>query len=108
MMANHATFDEPFIEAGAMKIFADGAFGGSTAALSQPYTDDPNNKGILIHTDKEMENLVKLARSHHEAVAVHMIGDVAVDQALNAVEQYPAPTGNRDRCRHASSLRESQ
>lgn len=108
MMANHATFDQPFIEAGAMKIFADGAFGGSTAALSQSYTDDANNKGILIHTDKEMENLVKLARSHHEAVAVHMIGDAAVDQVLNAVEKYPAPAGKRDRFIHASVLRESQ
>src|SRR5699024_5260222 len=78
------------------------------AALSQSYTDDPNNKGILIHTGKVMENLVKLDRSHHEAVAVHMIGDSAVDQVLNAVEKYPAPAGNRDRYIHASVLRESQ
>lgn len=106
MAAASATFDEPFIEPGAMKIFADGAFGGSTAALAEPYSDDPHNKGLLIHTDQEMENLVKLARDHNEAVAIHMIGDAAVQQALHAIEKHPAPTGKRDRFIHASVLSE--
>src|SRR5699024_6458209 len=65
-------------------------------------------KRILMKTDKEMENLVKLARSHHDAVGVHMIGDAAVGQVLNAVEKYPAPAGKRDRFIHASVLRGSQ
>src|SRR5699024_12876485 len=95
-------------DAGGLMRSADGAVSCSTAAVSQSYTDDPNNTGILIHKDTEMENLVKLARSHHDAVAVHMLGDAAVDQVLNAVEKYPAPAGKRDRFIHASVLRESQ
>lgn len=105
MIEANAEFDEPFIEPGAMKIFADGALGGSTAALSQPYDDQPNNKGLFIQTDEELEALVKRARKHHEVVAVHMIGDAAAEQVLNVIEKYPAPSGKRDRFIHCCVLR---
>ncbi|MCJ7841456.1 amidohydrolase [Lederbergia sp. NSJ-179] len=106
MMKANPTFDEPFIEAGAMKIFADGALGGSTAALSEPYADQRNNRGLLIHSDEELEELVKLARTYGEAVAVHMIGDAAIEQVLHIVEKYPAPKGKRDRFIHCCVLRD--
>ncbi|MGX9135282.1 amidohydrolase [Rummeliibacillus sp. JY-2-4R] len=98
-------FDEPFIEPGAMKIFADGALGGSTAALSKPYADNPENSGLLIQTDEELENLVKLARKYDDVIAVHMIGDAAAEQILNVIEKYPSPKGKRDRLIHGSVLR---
>lgn len=106
MMEANPTYDESFIEPGAMKIFLDGALGGSTAALSEPYADQPKNKGLFIHTDKELEDLVKLARKYNEAVAIHMIGDAAAEQALNVIEKHPVPTGKRDRFIHCSVLRE--
>ncbi|MGM9924895.1 MAG: amidohydrolase [Bacillus sp. (in: firmicutes)] len=99
-------FDEPFIEPGAMKIFADGALGGSTAALSEPYADQPDHKGLLIQTDEELEGMVKLARKHGEAVAVHMIGDAGAEQIMDIIEKYPAPNGKRDRLIHCCVLRE--
>jgi len=106
MMEDHVPFDEPFVEPGAMKIFTDGALGGSTAALSEPYSDNPNNKGLLIQTNQELEELVKLARHYHEAVAVHIIGDAGAEQILTLLEKYPAPSGKRDRLIHACVLRE--
>ncbi|TSI09677.1 amidohydrolase [Lysinibacillus sp. BW-2-10] len=106
MMQANIQFDEPFIEPGAMKIFADGALGGSTAALSLPYTDNPENHGLLIHTDGELERLVKLARKYDEAIAVHMIGDAGAEQILNVIEKYPVPHGKRDRLIHCCILRE--
>ncbi len=106
MMAANFEFDEPFIEPGAMKIFTDGSLGGFTAALSKPYTDNPETKGLLIHTDQELEDLVKLARKYDEAIAVHMIGDAGAEQILNIIEKHPAPNGKRDRLIHASVLRE--
>ncbi|MFJ7829491.1 amidohydrolase [Peribacillus sp. NPDC046944] len=106
MIEANAEFDEPYVEPGAMKIFADGALGGSTAALSQPYADQPNNKGLFIQTDEELETLVKLARKHNEVVAVHMIGDAATEQVLRVIEKYPAPSGKRDRFIHCCILRE--
>ncbi|MFJ8262165.1 amidohydrolase [Rummeliibacillus sp. NPDC094406] len=105
MMEANLMFDEPFIEPGAMKIFADGALGGSTAALSKPYADNRENSGLLIQTNEELENLVKLARKYDEVIAVHMIGDAGTEQVLNVIEKYPAPAGKRDRFIHVSVLR---
>ncbi|ULT54598.1 amidohydrolase [Neobacillus drentensis] len=106
MMKANAAFDEPFIEPGAMKIFVDGALGGHTAALSQPYADQPAKRGLFIHTDEELEALVKLARQHDEAVAIHMIGDAGAEQVLNTIEKYPVTNGKRDRLIHCCVLRE--
>ena len=106
MMKENAKFDEPFIEPGAMKIFADGALGASTAALSKPYSDQPDKKGLLIQTDEELEELVKTARRYGESVAVHIIGDAGAEQVLNVIEKYPVPNGKRDRLIHGCVLRE--
>jgi len=101
-----AEYTEPFIEPGAMKIFADGALGGSTAALTKPYADQPNNYGLLIHTDDRLEELVKLARKYGEPVAVHMIGDAGAEQVLTILEKYPLTNGKRDRLIHCCILSE--
>lgn len=106
MMQDGARFEEPYVEPGAMKIFADGSLGGSTAALSEPYEDNRENFGMLIHTDEKLEDYVKLARQYGEAIAVHLIGDAGVEQLLNVVEKYPAPEGKRDRFIHCCVLRE--
>ena len=106
MMKANVSFDEPFIEPGAMKIFVDGALGGATAALSQPYSDQPEKRGLFIYTDEELEALVKMARQYDEAVAVHMIGDAGAEQVLNAIEKYPLTNGKRDRLIHCCVLRE--
>ncbi|WP_301108120.1 amidohydrolase [Sporosarcina sp.] len=106
LMDDGTTYNEPWAEPGEMKFFIDGAFGGSTALLSEPYTDEPNNTGTTVLTDVEMEELVKLARSYGEAVAIHMIGDLAVEKALDVIEKYPAPAGKRDRFIHVCLLRD--
>lgn len=106
MMKANVPCNNPFIEAGAMKIFVDGALGSSTAALSAPYTDEPNNNGLLIHTNEQLKNVVKLARTYDEAVAIHVIGDAGVEQALDVIEEYPVQEGKRDRLIHCCVLRE--
>ncbi|MEG0471651.1 MAG: amidohydrolase [Solibacillus sp.] len=100
MMDAHIVGQEPFIELGAMKIYADGSLGGSTAALLAPYANDENSKGMLIHTDEQMEQLIQLARNHQEAVAIHMIGDAGVEQVLTLLEKNPVFPGKRDRLIH--------
>lgn len=105
MMKDKAQYIEPFIEPGPMKIFADGAFGGSTAALSSPYADNPDTSGLLIQTDEELARLVKMARDYKEAVAVHIIGDGAAEQVVGILEKYPVEPGKRDRLIHCSVLR---
>lgn len=44
----------PYVEFGAMKIFADGALGGRTALLKEPYQDDPSTNGVQVHDDETL------------------------------------------------------
>ncbi|RLQ97931.1 amidohydrolase [Falsibacillus albus] len=97
--------ESPYIEFGAMKIFADGALGGRTALLSHPYGDDPATNGVAIHTYEDLLGLVQKARSYGLPVAVHTIGDLAFELVLDAIESIPVPSGKRDRLIHAQILR---
>ena len=81
-----ASFNEeksPYLEFGAMKIFVDGALGGKTAALKESYEDDAENSGMLMHSKEQLEQFVQLARLYGNTVAVHAIGDLAIDLILD-------------------------
>ncbi|WP_088006334.1 amidohydrolase [Indiicoccus explosivorum] len=105
-MEQHAVYKEPFIDPGPMKIFADGALGGRTALLTTPYTDDPSASGVAIHSPDGLRELVAKARRYQEAVAIHVIGDLALEMALDALEAHPVPAGKRDRLIHTVVVRE--
>lgn len=94
-----------FIDFNAVKIFTDGALGGRTAYLSEPYADHPDTCGVAIHTQEQLTALVSLARSYRMPVAVHAIGDQALEETLTALEAHPPPSGKRDRIIHAQILR---
>lgn len=106
LMEDRAAYHEPWIDPGEMKFFIDGALGGKTALLSKPYADTPETSGITVLTDDEIEAQVKLARKYGEAIAVHVIGDAAVEKALDVIEKFPVPNGKRDRLIHVNVLRE--
>ncbi len=61
-------------------ILLDGSIGGSTAALSEPYCDDPSNNGKLYFSDKALFSLVKRAHLAELQMSFHAIGDRAVEQ----------------------------
>ena len=59
-------------------LFADGALGSRTAALLEPYTDDPGNRGAAYLTAPEItEHVVACTRAGIQA-GFHVIGDAAV------------------------------
>ncbi|MGN7401439.1 amidohydrolase [Cytobacillus praedii] len=101
----HFLSGNEWIEFGAMKIFSDGALGGRTALLSHPYADDPSTSGIAIFSQQQLDDLVKKAREYKLPVAIHAIGDLAFEMALNAIEKYPLTGEGRDRLIHAQILR---
>ena len=112
LLRHHDVFEQmqgeettPFIEFGAMKIFIDGSLGGRTALLSEDYTDLPGERGIEVHTPGKLENLVKMARSYKENIAVHVIGDQAVEKVLDLIEKFPVAEGKKDRLIHVNVLR---
>ncbi|AHN21672.1 amidohydrolase [Lysinibacillus varians] len=116
LLQHHSVFEEvallkeqstPYVEFGAMKIFVDGAFGGHTAALREPYCDDPDNYGILVHSTAQLEQYVQLARRYGQTVAVHAIGDLAIETILNVFAAYPPLEGQLDRLIHCSLVDEA-
>ena len=88
-----------------VKIYADGSLGARTAALREPYSDDPSNIGILRQTDEELQALVDRMDAMGFQVIVHAIGDRAIEQAIDALAAV-AGTKNpkRHRIEHASLL----
>ncbi len=70
-----------------IKAFLDGSLGARTAALSDPYSDDPDdpeNRGMLLYDPAELEEMVKGAEATGLQVSLHAVGDRAVGAALDA------------------------
>lgn len=72
---------------GPLKLFADGSLGGRTAALSAPYADAPHTSGIASFSQEELYELVHLAAENNLQVAIHAIGDQAIDMVINCYEK---------------------
>ena len=94
---------------GGVKIWADGSFGGGSAAFSEPYHDPPT-LGQLNHTQEELTALVK---KYHDAgfqLAIHANGDVGIETVLTAFEAAQAANprlDHRHRIEHAAMLDQS-
>ena len=88
-----------------VKLFADGSLGARTAALREPYSDEPGNLGLLRYSDEELAGLVGKADSSGVQVMIHAIGDRAVEQAVGALEAVTGGGNPRShRIEHASLL----
>jgi predicted amidohydrolase YtcJ len=74
---------------GPLKLFADGSLGGRTALLRAPYADDPTTSGITAIDRAALARLAKKADAAGIQVAVHAIGDGALDNVIAAYEGLP-------------------
>jgi predicted amidohydrolase YtcJ len=95
---------DPWLKIGALKAFLDGAMGSRTAAMLEPYSDDPSTSGILT---VDPEKLTAMAIQRDKAgfqLAFHAIGDranrIAMD-VFEAVAKANGPRNRRDRIEHA-------
>lgn len=71
---------------GAYKIFSDGSMGSRSAALREPYSDDPDTSGFVLFTQEEMNEKVYNGYVHGLQPAIHAIGDRALDMTLESIE----------------------
>jgi predicted amidohydrolase YtcJ len=78
---------DDYLRIGAVKIFADGSLGGRTAALEEPYSDDPSTSGILVTPPEVLKERVYAAHALGMQVAIHAIGDKATRVSLEAVSE---------------------
>ena len=70
-----------------LKLFTDGAFGAWSAAISDCYLGQPANKGMLIYEDKQLQQILIEGAQQKNAIAIHAIGDVAIEQTIDSIEQ---------------------
>lgn len=64
----------------------DGCFGACDAALHEPYTNDPENRGILYQSEEEVFEFARKANRAGLQIEMHAIGDAAVSRAVSAIE----------------------
>jgi hypothetical protein len=72
------------LHTGMLKAYLDGSVGGHTAALMEPYADDPRNTGLPRY---EVEKLNEMSKERVLAgfqLGFHAIGDKGVQMALDA------------------------
>jgi predicted amidohydrolase YtcJ len=103
-------FGDHHLRIGPVKLFADGSLIGRTAAVSRPFLADPrpDNCGITIWSQEELDELVWQAHAAGFQVATHAIGDRAIEMVLDAYERalarLPRPD-HRHRIEHGGVLR---
>jgi predicted amidohydrolase YtcJ len=76
----------PFYQIGPLKLISDGSLGGRTAFLLEDYKDAPGERGIAMFEQNELNELISIAHSSGMQVAVHAIGDGALEMCLDAIE----------------------
>lgn len=90
----------------AVKLLADGAMGSRGAALEQPYSDEPSQRGLLLLSPEELEAKASAFAERGFQVAVHAIGDRANSIALDILGRLERQRpGGRHRVEHAQLVK---
>ncbi|MGH9673835.1 MAG: amidohydrolase, partial [Bryobacteraceae bacterium] len=76
-----------------IKLVADGALGSRGAAMMEPYSDEPGNKGLAILSRADVERVARAAAGAGLQVNTHAIGDAGNRAVLDA---YAAALGGRN------------
>jgi predicted amidohydrolase YtcJ len=92
----------------AIKIQADGALGSRGAALLEPYSDEPKNRGLLTTPPDEIHAKALAASKAGFQTCIHAIGDRANREVLDIYERIyreaPVARNLRLRVEHAQIL----
>lgn len=94
-----------------VKVGVDGAMGSLTAALTEPYSNDPDNKGIVRVDESDLIEEIVECHKAGLRTCTHAIGDHAIDIALDAIDEaiktrfWP---DHRHRIEHAGYVRPDQ
>jgi len=79
-----------------VKLYSDGALGSRGAAMLVPYSDDIDNKGLLLTKPLELDKFVEDILAKNFQVNVHAIGDRGNRIVLDAIEKAYKKVGGRD------------
>ena len=78
---------DPMLHTGMLKGFMDGSLGSHTAAMLEPYSDDPTNSGLPRYEAAKLNDLTKERVLAGFQIGFHAIGDKGVQMALDAFSE---------------------
>ena len=81
--SSHPASDN-MLHTGMLKGFMDGSLGSKTAALLEPYSDDPKNSGLPQYEAAKLNAMTKERVLAGYQIGFHAIGDKGVQLALDA------------------------
>ncbi|HEY7033520.1 MAG TPA: amidohydrolase [Thermomicrobiales bacterium] len=103
-------FGDDRLRVGCLKVMSDGSLIGRTAAVSQPFLDDPNpnNLGLEMMPQTELDETIWRGHRAGWQVAIHAIGDRGIEMCLDGFERALTRQPRRDhrhRLEHCGILR---
>jgi predicted amidohydrolase YtcJ len=93
-------FGSSYLRVGAVKGFADGSLGSRTAYFFEPFSDQPNNRGLLagdMHPLSAMRDRMMTADAAGIQLCTHAIGDAAISTILDLYADVIKAHGEADR-----------
>jgi predicted amidohydrolase YtcJ len=93
------------LHTGMLKGFMDGSLGSHTAAMLEPYADDPKNSGLPRYEAAKLNDMTRERVEAGFQIGFHAIGDKGVQMALDAfaeaeqaarTENIKGPTGSEE------------
>lgn len=87
---------DEWIDAGAIKFLGDGVIEAHTAAMLEPYSDDPSTSGHLNWDPTEYKKAVIELDRRGFQIFTHGIGDRTIRGALDAYEEAAMVNGTKD------------
>jgi predicted amidohydrolase YtcJ len=84
--SSHPASDN-MLHTGMLKGFMDGSLGSKTAALLEPYSDDPKNSGLPQYEAAKLNAMTKERLLAGYQIGFHAIGDKGVQMALDAFSE---------------------
>jgi predicted amidohydrolase YtcJ len=93
-------FGSPFLRIGALKGYADGSLGSTTAYFFDPYVHAPKERGILSDEMQPLDGMRKRMIAADKAdlqLCIHAIGDRGISIILDLFEDVVKANGPKDR-----------
>ena len=94
------------LKVGWVKIYVDGSISARTAYLKEPY-EDTKTCGVLLVEEKKLSEMIREVEALGLRVALHAIGDGAIEVCLRALERANI-TRKYHRIEHAELITEDQ
>lgn len=107
LKSGHYLDDDALLSIRSVKVYGDGALGSRGAALLKPYSDDPDNSGLLVTSPETLPMLFNNIIGAGFQLNIHAIGDranrLALQQFAKTFAIFPE-NSERHRIEHAQVI----